>query len=224
MRRQVRNINANVRSKNICLGLIRPEVSFYKCLTPFCIGKTVTCDLCFVPARQWDCFSWGCFRWTTHKEITHLPQCTWNSTEGCVHKASFLLSKLSLRTLYYSLVYPYPFYCMAVRGFTYSTNLKRLSIVHKRGLRIINKDAFNADAEPIFAEFKLLKLAQYFYCKKCLVRFTLKIIYSLLSLKITSMLFNKSFIIPGRPISIINIPLPRTSFKRFSILYQGSNV
>ena len=78
---------------------------------------------------------------------------------------SFFLSKLILRTLYYSLVYPYLFYCMAVRGFTYSTNLKRLSIVHKRGLRIINKDAFNADAEPTFAELKLLKLAQYFYCK-----------------------------------------------------------
>ena len=92
---------------------------------------------------------------------------------------------------------------MAVRGFTDSTNFKRLSIVHKRGLRIINKDAFNADAEPIFAELKLLKLAQYFYCKWCLVRFPLKLIYSLLSLMITSMLFDKSYVTPGRPISII---------------------
>ena len=38
-------IKANLRPKNFCLGLIRPKVSFYKCLGYFCIGKAVTCVL-----------------------------------------------------------------------------------------------------------------------------------------------------------------------------------
>ena len=33
------NLNRNF------LGLIRPKVSFYKCLGTFCVSKTMTCDL-----------------------------------------------------------------------------------------------------------------------------------------------------------------------------------
>ena len=39
-------IKANLRPTIVCLGLIRPKVSFYECLGVFtlCIGKTMTCD------------------------------------------------------------------------------------------------------------------------------------------------------------------------------------
>ena len=42
-------IKANLRPKNVCLGLIRPKVSFYECFIVFtlCIGKTMTCDFGF---------------------------------------------------------------------------------------------------------------------------------------------------------------------------------
>ena len=43
---------------------------------------------------------------------------------GIIYKYSFCLPKTSLRSLYYSLVYPYLTYCVSVWGSTYQSNLK----------------------------------------------------------------------------------------------------
>ena len=43
-------INANIRPKNFCLGL---RLALMNVEDTFCIGKTMTCDLCFVPAPNW---------------------------------------------------------------------------------------------------------------------------------------------------------------------------
>ena len=40
-------INANIRPKNFCLGL---RLALMNVEDTFCIVKTMTCDLCFVPA------------------------------------------------------------------------------------------------------------------------------------------------------------------------------
>ena len=40
-------VKANLRPKNFCLGL---RLDFTTIWDTFCIGKTMTCDLCFVPA------------------------------------------------------------------------------------------------------------------------------------------------------------------------------
>ena len=69
-----------------------------------------------------------------------------------IHKTSFSLSKSSLFKLYYSLVYPYLHYCLIVWGSTYATNLKRIILLQKRIIRIINKETFNAHTDPLFAE------------------------------------------------------------------------
>ena len=53
---------------------------------------------------------------------------------GIIYKSSFCLSPLSLRTLYFSLVYPYLIYCITVLGSTYNyqTNLKRIITRQKK--------------------------------------------------------------------------------------------
>ena len=80
----------------------------------------------------------------------------------------------SLRTLYYSLIYPYFYYCNIVWASTYKTNLRRHVILQKRIIRIINKSHFHAHADPIFKELgtlkfndiHLLQLGQFIYsCK-----------------------------------------------------------
>ena len=65
--------------------------------------------------------------------------------------------KSSLRMLYYSLIYPYFYYCNIVWASTYKTNLRRLVILQKRIIRIINKSHFNAHTEPIFKDLGILK-------------------------------------------------------------------
>ena len=48
---------------------------------------------------------------------------------GIIYKSSFCLPKTSLRSLYYSLVYPYLTYCVSVWGSTYQSNLNRIIIL-----------------------------------------------------------------------------------------------
>ena len=72
-------------------------------------------------------------------------------------RCSFFLPESSLRMLYFSLIYPYFYYCNIVWASTYKTNLRRLFILQKRIIRIINKSHFNAHTEPIFKDLGILK-------------------------------------------------------------------
>ena len=76
---------------------------------------------------------------------------------GMIHKSSFYSSSYSLRVLYYSLVYPYFFYCNIVWASTYKTNLVCLVKLQKRVVRIIDKSHFNAHSDPIFKKLGILK-------------------------------------------------------------------
>ena len=64
-------------------------------------------------------------------EISHVANKVSKCT-GIIRKSSFYLSTKTLRTLYFSLVYPYFFYCNLVWASTYRTNLIRLEILQKR--------------------------------------------------------------------------------------------
>ena len=66
--------------------------------------------------------------------------------------------QMSLRMLYYSLIYPYFYYCNIVWASTYKIhNLHHLVILQKRIIRIINKSHFNAHTDPIFKDLGILK-------------------------------------------------------------------
>jgi len=58
-------------------------------------------------------------------------------TVGVMYKASFCLSKRSLITLYYSLLYPYLQYCVSVWGSTYPSTLNRTFMLQKRADLIV---------------------------------------------------------------------------------------
>ena len=86
-------------------------------------------------------------------EISHVPNKVSKST-GIIRKFSFYLSTKTLRTLYFSLVYPYFFfYCNLVWASTYRTNLIRLEILQKRVIRAIAKTTFDAH---LIQSFKIL--------------------------------------------------------------------
>ena len=83
------------------------------------------------------------FNWKA--EISHVANKVAKSS-----RCSFFLPKTSLRMLYYSLIYPY-FYCWnIVWASTLETSLRRLVILQKHIINIINKSHFNAHADPIF--------------------------------------------------------------------------
>ena len=73
---------------------------------------------------------------------------------GIIRKSTLYLSTKSLRTLYFSLLYPYFFYCNLVWA---STNLSRLVILQKRVLRTIAKPQCYAHTDAIFKNLGILK-------------------------------------------------------------------
>ena len=79
---------------------------------------------------------------------------------GIIYKSSFCLDNSSLRILYFSLIYPYLFYCVSVCGAstTYPSNLRRLITLQKRVIRIMSGSAFDAHIDPLFKNLKILNL------------------------------------------------------------------
>ena len=78
---------------------------------------------------------------------------------GIIYKSRFCLPFSSLRTLYYSLVYPYLIYCVSIWVSTYPKNLNRIVILQKKVIRFISKKPFDAHTDPEFKEFQILKFA-----------------------------------------------------------------
>ena len=78
---------------------------------------------------------------------------------GIIYKSSFCLPKTSLRSLYYSLVYPYLIYCVSVWGSTYQSNLNWIIVLQKKIIRIISKVSFDAHTGVFFKEQEILKFS-----------------------------------------------------------------
>ena len=73
---------------------------------------------------------------------------------GITYKSSFCLNNSSLRILYFSLIYPYLFYCVSVWASTYPSNIKRLITRQKRVIRMMSRSAFDAHTDPLFKKLK----------------------------------------------------------------------
>ena len=98
--------------------------------------------------------------WKSH--ISHIAGKISKSV-GIIGRSSPCLTKLALKTLYCSLVYPYFQYCIIVWGSTYPTNLNRLILLQKRIVRIVNKKPFDAHTDPLFKDLKFLKFVDIYF-------------------------------------------------------------
>ena len=77
---------------------------------------------------------------------------------GIFYKTKSYLSKNLLKTLYYSLIYPYFLYANAVWGGTFSTYLESILLLQKRLIRIIMNQSYLAHTAPLFYESKILRI------------------------------------------------------------------
>ena len=73
---------------------------------------------------------------------------------GIIYKSSFCLDNSSLRILYFSLIYPYLFYCVSVWASSYPSNLRRLITLQKRVIRMMSRSVFDAHTDPLFTNSK----------------------------------------------------------------------
>ena len=64
---------------------------------------------------------------------------------GVIRKASSYVQYPILKSLYFSLIYPYLIYCVPVWGNSSIGNVKKIETVHNRVLRFLNRFNFNPD-------------------------------------------------------------------------------
>ena len=156
--------------------------------------------------------------WKSH--ISHVANKISKSI-GIIFRSSFYLFDISLRILYYSIIYPYLEYCNLVWASTYSSNLCRIVLLQKRAIRILNKSEFRAHTDPLFKKLNILKfedirslqLGQFMYCHK----------NSLLPKRFNSMfvLNNQVHTYDTRHSKAFHVPLCRTNIKQFCVGFQG---
>ena len=140
---------------------------------------------------------------------------------GIIYKSSSCLNNSSLRMLYFSLVYPYLFYCMSVWASTYPSKLRRLITLQKRVVRIISRSAFNAHTDTLFKNLKILNFEDIY--KLQLGKFMYQYKSGLLPYS-----FNNMFLVTRqvhsygtRSSELFYLPQCRTNIRKFSISFQG---
>ena len=95
-------------------------------------------------------------RWTEHFNYISLKI---SRGLGMINRVKFLVPKESLKTLYYTMIYPYLSYCCIVWGGACSVALHRLEILQNRAVRLITHSHYRLSTGPLFQHLKLLKLS-----------------------------------------------------------------
>ena len=77
---------------------------------------------------------------------------------GIINKTRKYFDQNTLRTLYYSFVYPYVTYCLEVWGNANDCHLSLLFKLQKRAVQNIVSASFRAHSEPIFSQLQILPI------------------------------------------------------------------
>ena len=64
-----------------------------------------------------------------------------------------------MKTLYYSLIHPHITYCLLAWGNANKNILKKITILQKRAIRLIDQAHYNSHSEPIFNKLNILKIS-----------------------------------------------------------------
>ena len=129
--------------------------------------------------------SWYNFGWTFNMEFTYTGK-VFRAIAIIYKISSFCLNNSSLRTLYYSPVYPYLFYCVSIWASTYLSNL-----LQKRVVRIMSRSAFDDHTDPSFKNIGILNLESTVYLQTSSAK-----IYVSVQIRLTSwLLLNNMFLV-----------------------------
>ena len=91
--------------------------------------------------------------WDAH--IKHISQ-KMSKSVSILKMLKYTFPIRALKTLYYSLIYPYYNYCNIIWGSAANSHLKSLILMQKKCIRNISKAGFYDHTEPLFNEHKVL--------------------------------------------------------------------
>jgi len=81
----------------------------------------------------------------------------------CIKRASNLLSKKSLRSLYFALIHPHLLYCINILSCTSNGNLSRIATLQKKSICIITKSSYNEHPALLFQNNKFYLLIKLYF-------------------------------------------------------------
>ena len=92
----------------------------------------------------------------------HIKLCRNKISSGiyAVNSLKHILSIGLLKTVYYSMIYPYISYGILLWGSTYKRHLNTIAIQQKRAIRSINRGKYNDHTLPLFNNCGILKLCE----------------------------------------------------------------
>jgi len=152
-------------------------------------------------------------------EISHVANEVSKSI-GIIRKSNFYLSTKSIRTKYFSLVYPYFFYCNLVWASTYKSNLVRLEILHKQRVITIAKTDLYAHTDPSFRNLGILKFHDMHLLQLGLFMYSVPPKpYPSLKLDCKFTLQKEIHLYRTKTSHLYRLPLCRTYIKQFSVFY-----
>jgi hypothetical protein len=77
---------------------------------------------------------------------------------GIISRLKYIFPHYILISLYYSLVYPYLYYCCIIWGSAYSNVLNTVEVLQNRVARVITSAPYRSSARPILKQLNLLHL------------------------------------------------------------------
>jgi len=140
--------------------------------------------------------------WSPH--ISHVANKVSKSI-GILNKVKYVLNTDTLVMLYYSLIYPYFFYCHLIWGKAAYSSLRQLIILQKKAVRVLSRSSFYAHTAPLFSQHKILHLEDlYIYCS------------SIYAYKLTCSIFPTQFLEIFNPLSEQSLPSSSSSTRNSS--------
>jgi hypothetical protein len=105
-----------------------------------------------------------------------------------INRVSNFIPKRYIRTLYFTLIYPYLSYGIALWGSAYKVHMKGINVAQKIIIRIMSSASYNEHTNPPFQKLHILKLEDIYKVE------TLKVVFEYLQKKLPPSL-NKLFIL-----------------------------
>ena len=136
---------------------------------------------------------------------------------GVLYKVRSYLTPECIRLVYMSTVYPHLLYCSAVWGGAFKTLLDDLFIAQKKIIRVMYFKSKFAHTNPLFREFKLIKLPDIILFQTCLFVYKSLYIFPIN----TSFEFPSHNINTRRPMDL-KIPQCRTVHAQRSVSVRGA--
>lgn len=91
-----------------------------------------------------------------------------------INRIKYFIPKQYMRTLYFTIIYPFLSYGIPLWGSTYNVHIKKLITMQKRTVRILSGAKYNEHTSPLFNELRILKLDDIYRVE------TLKIVFKYL--------------------------------------------